>query len=537
MTGNNSSEMQIRTQPVIYRYSGVLLLAVVLSMVSITGCEGCGTPSLAVLKSHSGMVHRDFAVSQLDWKVAEDGARFEIGDGIQTGKGATARLRLRNSSRLQMKESSTIRFARPGKNPKELSIRILSGIIIFDGVEEETRLNTGFGVAILDKGAALKMTHTPDGVLLEVSIGMAMFIAADGETHELVAGGTPLRATIEDAFFLSDESDNSEPDSAEKEDGNQSGTEPRSLGDTEAVSSEMPLAPDSEYGEKTGILDEGVHPLKHRLKPELRIPVGGRVWIHTVAAPVSIAISVPPACPNGAQVKQVGHRQTVSSASREVVLKFRLGDNRYRMYCLSEAGSPINRMVASGTVVVIRDREKFQLAQTAPRTTVMTDGRKYNVTYQGKLPAIHVQWPEAPDGGGYTLMIKGAGTPMKLALSSPSHHFNPGDLKEGVYTLRFVFNETGFRSRTTSLHIKFDNTADKAVISQPREGSFSPGETLTVRGLAIPGWKVTSPNGLISVDDTGRFSGEVTDNPAYGGIVLVFSHPGRGQHYYLRRSR
>ncbi|MFW6197674.1 MAG: hypothetical protein ACOC5B_02300, partial [Myxococcota bacterium] len=77
-----------------------LALAVLVAFASpwIVGCDGCdcgGPDPIAELEVKKGDVQRDQESHQGQWREAEVGSPFEVGDGARTGPGASARFRLR----------------------------------------------------------------------------------------------------------------------------------------------------------------------------------------------------------------------------------------------------------------------------------------------------------------------------------------------------------------------------------------------------------------------------------------------------------
>jgi hypothetical protein len=211
------------------------------------------------------------------------------------------------------------------------------------------------------------------------------------------------------------------------------------------------------------------------------------------------------------------------------------GGHRYRVRCLDEEGSP-KKVVARGRLRVVRDSGRARLPKSPPPTLVDTDGRRYTVLYQNLLPVISVRWPEAPDAKGYVLEAKSErGGDQTVRTSSPRHEFESGDLEEGRHQLTFR-TEAGKSSPTTTLVIRFDNVAPKASVRQPKNRSFRPGETVTVKGVALPGWEVSVGGTELPLDVQQRFSGQVVVPKGQNGIAIRLASPGRGVHYYVRRS-
>jgi hypothetical protein len=164
---------------------------------------------------------------------------------------------------------------------------------------------------------------------------------------------------------------------------------------------------------------------------------------------------------------------------------------------------------------------------------VNTDGREYTVLYQNLLPQVTVRWPNAPQGGSYTLVVTSSGKTHRVTSASANHSFASGRLGEGSHSFQWM-TSSGRKSRPSRATIRFDNAAPKASIVSPANGGFGPGASVAVSGIALPGWQVRAQGETLAMDGQQRFSGTVQSGPR--GIILQFSHPDRGVHYYLRRA-
>src|SRR5690606_32461323 len=84
-------------------------------------------------------------------------------------------------------------------------------------------------------------------------------------------------------------------------------------------------------------------------------------------------------------------------------LPFVKGRHDYQVRCLDTP----DKAAASGTINILRDNGMRNLPAFTPQASVATDGRKYTVLYQQKLPQVSVTWPSAPKASGYTLTTGG----------------------------------------------------------------------------------------------------------------------------------
>ena len=510
-------------------WTAMLLFFLVLpATISLTGCQGCSGKALATLVKFEGPAERDHASAQNKWHPAKKGEQFFVNDGIRTRNSATAELWLRDGSGLRMQQNSLIRFSktRPGQN--QIGLRIEEGVIFIDASSDQLEIKTRYGVAVLEKGTRVKLTRSANGVVLDVQIGNARFIAHD-ENEQFLSEGQRLQITMEKAVLIpADESDNNQSNSAavseEKGAKAQMENADSSAADSPGVSMRLAGNEDS-----LNLVDEADQP-----QPHLVVTAGGATWIHSVSAPVNVAIRFADICPHGGAVKLSGTRITYIG-SMQAVVPLRMGKHRYQIFCAAENQILKRRPDTSGMLQLVKDQGKVSLALTPPVSTILMDGRTWNVNYQSRLPAIRVKWPSPPEGKAFKLYVSGEKT-QKISLSRPVYLFKSGKLKEGTHTIKFIEESSGVRSRSTTLRIQFDNVSDKAALTEPREEAFATGETVAVSGTAMPGWNVNAPGGNIAIDSAGRFEGSLQHNPAYLAVWLRLSHPLRGIHYYLRRA-
>jgi hypothetical protein len=495
-----------------------------------SSCSGCAESPLATLANARGTVERDFAPSMRQWQPAEKGATFRLNDGIRTRAQSEAELWLRDGSGLRMLQNSFIRFSKTPPGEKRVGLKIEEGVILIDAVTDNLEINTRYGVAIVKKGTRIKLTRGKDGVELEVQIGRARFVKGE-QTTELIAGQR-IQVTVGQAVLLTDTDFGEIP--------------PSDAGDSDAVE-ELENPDGSATMADTGeTLTERGDPLRSDqsfrrdeettvLMPDILLSAGESPWIHTVRAPVNIAFSTRGLCQKGGVLKH-GRKNYPFAADHPAVFSATPGHSRYFIHCANDAPKNPRHEDAEGRVHIILDRGKIRLVHTPPVSTVLMDGRTYSVYYQSRLPTIRVKWPTAPEGSRFTLRVNGDDS-KTLGLSAPQHTFASGDLKEGTLQFTFFEENSGARSRCTTLKILFDNVSEKANLVEPAEGSFENGSTVSVRGIAMVGWQVSVPTGKVTMTGSGRFEGTVHHQNGYRAIWLRLSHPGRGVHYYIRRAR
>ncbi len=264
---------------------------------------------------------------------------------------------------------------------------------------------------------------------------------------------------------------------------------------------------------------------------DLVVDAGATFTVHDPRPPTAIGFTLGGKCERGAIV-QLGKLRYSGDAS-QTSAPFPPGTYRYQIRCLTRTG-PEDSPAATGTVTVVHDAGTRPITKTAPATHVNTDGRRYTVLYQSRLPQISVGWATAPEASSYTLVVTG-GASRTLKTSSPSYSFASGALTEGTHQLYFeAASDPPRRSRTTTVAIRFDNATPTASIAGPVD--LPAGEEVGLRGTALPGWSVWIGSRELPLDTQQRFATEIT-MPKDGALPVRFEHPTRGVHYYLRRTK
>jgi ferric-dicitrate binding protein FerR (iron transport regulator) len=268
-------------------------------------------------------------------------------------------------------------------------------------------------------------------------------------------------------------------------------------------------------------------------RTDLRLGAGDSIVVRDMGAPTAIGIDVSGACPGGAVLaRQDGNGRTVESAAGRgtISLGFPDGSHRYEVRCGS------SRTVARrGRVRILRNSGEAAIPRSAPESTVETDGRTYSVLFQNLLPTITARWPDGPAGGTVVVVQSPNGTRRESA-GGPRYRFATGSLVEGTHRIHFESPSTGRRSRDTTVNIRFDPAATTLSLQEPRDGSFGPGQSVTVSGIALSGWSVSVGGASIPIGGDQRFSGTATV-PGNGVLVVRVARAGQGVQYYLRRAR
>lgn len=467
--------------------------------------------AIATLERTEGAVSRDFAKSVGKWEAAPGGAEFRLGDGVRSGASSRGMLRLFDESKLELHANTVLRFGRSARDGKGVKLDLEMGEATLEAGGAALELEMSMGTARIEASGKVRLTRTGDATRFEVMIGSARILNA-GEALELsvgdavdivtsglekvpAAGGSALPAAL------------AAPSQAP----------PASA--AAPIASEAPPAPGTR---PTGpsvvdfVAGAGDSFIVHDPKPPTTIG-----FVHS-GCDGELVLTLDP----GKRPRETGGRERVSA-------EIAAGSHRYSIACLKPGESKGTR-VADGHIAVVADAGSRRLARTAPASAVETDGRRYTVLYQTLLPSISVRWPNAPAASAYTLRVGSSSGARTFTTSKPSHSLPAGALAEGDHTL--LFEGGGVRSKQTSVAIRFDNAAPTASISSPADRAFAPGASVTVSGSALPGWTVRSGGKDLAQDAQNRFSGEVSAPAAERALVIRFSHPSRGNHYYLRRS-
>jgi hypothetical protein len=264
--------------------------------------------------------------------------------------------------------------------------------------------------------------------------------------------------------------------------------------------------------------------------PDLVAQAGDSFTIHDPGPPTVVGIYTRAACPRGA-VLRMSNAQW-SSGKTQATLSLPAGAFHYTVHCLGPDG-PAENAARSGTINVVRDAGTAPVVRTAPVTSVDTDGRRYTVLYQSRLPKISVGWSGAPSAPYYTLHVDS----RTIRTSTPNHSFGEGAMPEGTHTVVFeAATDPPKKSRVTTVAVTLDRATPTATLSYPQNGAFSAGSEVTVSGVALPGWKVRVGDQEVSPDGQSRFEAKVTVPAGRTCLPVAFESPGRGTHYYLRRA-
>jgi hypothetical protein len=491
----------------------VLLVACLL----LAACRN--SSAIATLDSFTGKVDRDRAKSVGRWETAARQASFDVGDAVRTAERSKATMRLFDQSTLGLEQRTIVRFLDRPSGSKKAKVELEMGEATLEVGNAELDLDLGLGSAVIEPRGKIRLVRSGDAVRFEVVIGAARLLT-DRERIELEVG--------EAVDILPDRSLRRAGSAAASASAVAS-LAPSAAPEPADSVSPLEITPGASSAAVPGARSSGPAVVDFGAAP------GDSFVIHDPRPPTAVAFAVAGRCPGTAVLTVDPGRAKAQETAGEgrVAAMFSAGTHRYALSCQNPNGS-LGPRVAEGTISVVADAGSRQLAKSAPASSVDTDGRRYTVLYQTLLPKISVRWPNAPTAASYALAIRSPSGSRSYTSKTPSYSLGAGTLGEGEHTL--VFEANGMRSKATSVLIRFDNAAPTASIASPPDGGFSAGSSVLVSGAALPGFTVTVGGKELAQDSQSRFSEEVTAPAGERALVIRFSQPGRGVHYYLRRS-
>lgn len=459
----------------------MLLLFLVLGVV---GYRWATNDALATLVQFSGQPQRDTAAAVKEWFRAEKGDGFEDGDGARTPADSEAHFRIAGGAHLRLKPSSQIRFKRneSGK-PGSIGLQVEVGEADVRTDAGTLSLDSDFGPIVIEANSSVTLSRKGENLVLNVDLGTIEIgdqgrSLAAGESIELEIGGIEVDLP-------------EEPEQAAEE--------------PEEVEEEQGL----EFGDGVKSFD-------------LTVDAGATFVVHDPDPPSAIGFRTQGVCKGPARLTS---GSLATEAKGTLGLAFARGRHEYEVRCIDVP----DKIAAKGMVNVLQDSGMRNLPAFTPSASVATDGRKYTVLYQQRLPQVSVTWPSAPEASGYTLNAGG----RVINTASPSYTFRPGALPPGTHKLTFAAaTDPPRQSRTTTVQVVYDTQAPAARVSDPPSG-YAAGSSVTVAGQALPGWTVSVNGKPLEVDGQRRFSSKIS---AGKSLPIAFSHPTHGMHYYLRRS-
>ena len=508
--------MTVSSKPPLRACWGLVAVVLTICLASFAGCQR-SDDVVAKLERFDGSVERE-RVPQKTWEKADRGATFTIGSAVRTGAASSALLALFDESQLSLEPNTLIRFLNKASGKTHTRFDLEMGQATLEA-SESLSLDMQVGTATIDAHGKIRLVRTGGVTRVELIIGSARLLT-DKESLELRVGDAvdikPDRSLerLSDAGAL--QSAPAVPNATDADAGMPRQGVAESNGNAEAQESGAEGRPAG-----PAIVD-------------LVANAGDSFVIHDPKPPTSVGLLQNKCDANAVLILDPDRpksRQTLG-ASR-VSIRVPVGSHRYAVRCLGPNGKETER-VAQGLIAVLADDGSRKLAKSAPVSSIDADGRHYTVLYQGHVPGLAVRWPNPPESSTFTLNVRSSSGARTFSSKVASAIIPSGTLTEGDHVL--TFEGGGRHSRATNVTLRFDNAAPTASISSPADGSFAQGSSVQVAGTALPGWTVSIEGQETAQDAQNRFSQQVVAPAGQRALWIRFSHPGRGVHYYLRRS-
>jgi hypothetical protein len=263
---------------------------------------------------------------------------------------------------------------------------------------------------------------------------------------------------------------------------------------------------------------------------------GESVTVHDPAPPTDIAVTFS-GCPEAVvlELDRGSGRFNAIRARGSGAVRARVarGTYKYRLRCMREGQLSASAAVR-GSLKVVADTATRPLPLAPVTITADADGRRYNVSYQNRLPTITLRWPYAPRADTYRLVVRPAqGAQFSVDSRQPSVTLPPGRLGEGLH--RFWFETSNAtRSEPGVLRVSFDYTARTAYLTSPPEGARIRDGQVRFAGGTLLGSKVEVHGVPLPLDTHGRFATTIAVAKEAQGAAVRVQHPSTGIHYYVR---
>ena len=495
----------------------IVALGVVVGFAA--ACARRGDPVATAVETQGTVQRND---GSADWKAADVGTAFFIGDSARTGADARARLRLNNGTVIRMVENAQIRFAR-GALPaaKAPDVKLELGSAEVEVATEETALVTALGVARIERGARVRVSSAGERTTLEVLVGRAVVLGAEGDLVITQGEGARIKVgevrperyrVVVGAPIVEEAAPEPAP-------------APPPAAPEPAPAPAAPEAPVAEDKPARG----------QSSRADVTLEAGETGTVHVSGRSLALRLSFDRLCSGDASVEvKGGSDKRTLTGSGALVMKLRPGNVRYRVRCAEDARGDKPR--ATGSLVIKHDSGDMPVSRRAAVNALDADGRRYTVLFQTRLPALTLGWAAAPAGAAnLSLHVESSGSEKTLPCPTASHQMPSGALSEGSYTWWYVTTD-GRSSPKTAVTIRFDNAAPTAQFFPKRSGGepTAPG-LVAVDGVTIDGAKVSAGGQSVPVDERGRFSATVAPANGDDAVMVRLEHPRTGVHYYVRQ--
>ncbi|MDB4994714.1 MAG: hypothetical protein JWM74_2146, partial [Myxococcaceae bacterium] len=142
------------------RLEVVLLAVLVCVALFVSGCRSCSSERVVVaeLTKPQGDVKRDTATSMRDRQSAAPGAKLALGDGLKTGPGAGASVRIVSGGTIALGSDTTLRFLETAPGSSEAGLEVETGEAVVEADDKAVTIKTTIGLAHIEAGGRLRVS-------------------------------------------------------------------------------------------------------------------------------------------------------------------------------------------------------------------------------------------------------------------------------------------------------------------------------------------------------------------------------------------
>lgn len=485
-----------------------LLRAVALGLIVALGLLWWLLPhGIATLLKTTGKVERDEQRAEGRFRPAMPGATFEVGDGLRTSAMSTAEVSFRDGPRLRVGAATLVRFRADRAGARRMTIA--GGEVRIDTAEEPVLLETAAGLVRVAAHSRATLRDDPRHTRVELVLGRAELEWTSERAPRALAAGESATAP----HPVSEAAAEDVPDAAAAVVGDDAAVVVAPASDAAAV-----LAPPKPRA------DDALPPTPSDQTLDLALTASPRLTIFDATPPTGLRIAPPRPCATEPSLEIARSGRFVGATSPHA---FEVGNTKYRLRCGG-------RVVASGSVRVVRDAGQRALGKAAPSNVFDADGRTYTVLYQTRPPELTIRWPSAAPSSSATLVVEGEGGRQRFPVRGAQLTLPSGTLGDGVHKLWFQREDVDLRSRTTTLEIAFDNATPVAQLNEPAVVVPSDG-IVVLSGVVVPGARVSVRGEPVALEPSGRFRAALRPRAGERAVAVKVELPGRSVVYFVRR--
>jgi hypothetical protein len=482
--------------------------------------------AVATVKRTAGQVQRDEHEHEGEWQAAGVGDQLSFGDAVRTGVKSTASVVLADGSALELEPSTLVRFTSDPK--KDVRFSVDTGLAMFESTGESLAIATSTGLVRVAARSRVRITQDASGLRMEVSFGRASFVDTNRAPEALMPGDELVMPKGEKTPTVKRAEANKLDDGPQPGD-TLPGDQPL-LASAETIDLEVYRDADARSGMPHPVLPP---PLT---TADVTLRAGEYATVHHPAASAAnVRLRVDDVCDEHEAIVEVANRRGVfrpqAMGAGSVIIAAKPGTTRYRVKC---ANRP-TKVASHGQLRIIRDAAVRRVPLKPPTNSVDLDGRRYTVLYQNRLPSVMARYSKVPAGARSRVVVQSGSRLRTYEGEGNTVKIVSGQLEDGEHTVFLETIDGKVRSPSTTLRIAFDNAAPTASFDQRGKLERDAEGRTHVSGIVPQGARVSLDGQALTVDGSGRFSGEAMVASGEGVVALRVEHPRAGLHYYLRR--